>query len=55
MQKKCTEDANMRRFPLQRAQRLLFVGPIAVLLLISVKPARTQTNNYDFNATNDYS
>ncbi|HEX7698153.1 MAG TPA: hypothetical protein VF394_12180 [Candidatus Acidoferrum sp.] len=30
----------MRRFSLQCAQRLLFIGPIAVLLLISVTPAR---------------
>jgi hypothetical protein len=30
-------------------QRLLLIGPIAVLLLISATPAHTQTNNYEFN------
>ncbi len=39
----------MKRFFFQCAQRLLFVGPIAVLLLISVTPGRAQTNNYEFN------
>jgi hypothetical protein len=39
----------MRRFFLQCAQRLLFARPIAMLLLISVTPARAQTNNYEFN------
>jgi hypothetical protein len=39
----------MRRFALQCARRLLFVGPIAVLLLFSITPARAQTDNYEFN------
>jgi amidohydrolase family protein len=39
----------MKRLSLQCAPRFLFVGPIAVLLLISVTPARSQTNNYEFN------
>jgi Amidohydrolase len=39
----------MRKFSLQCARRLLFVGLIAALLLISVTPARTQTNSYEFN------
>ena len=30
-------------------QRLLLVGPIAVLLLIGVTPAHAQTNDYEFN------
>jgi len=39
----------MKRFLLQCARRLLFVGPVAALLLIPATPARTQTNNYEFN------
>jgi predicted TIM-barrel fold metal-dependent hydrolase len=39
----------MGRFSTKRAQRLLFVGPIAALLLICVTPARAQTSNYEFN------
>src|SRR6476659_915464 len=39
----------MRKFSLQCARRLLFVALIAALLLISVTPARTQTNSYEFN------
>jgi len=46
---KGTEDVNMRRFSLRSAQWLRFVGPVAMLLLISLTPARTQTNNYEFN------
>jgi Amidohydrolase len=49
MQTKNSEGANMRRFSLQRAQWLRFVGPIAVLLLMGVAPACTQTNSYEFN------
>ncbi|MBZ5506144.1 MAG: amidohydrolase [Acidobacteriia bacterium] len=39
----------MRRFFSQCARQLLCAGPIAVLLIISVMPARTQTNSYEFN------
>ena len=39
----------MRRVSLQCAQRWLFVVPIAMTLLISVTPARAQTDNYQFN------
>src|SRR6476660_7317638 len=39
----------MRWSSLQRAQWLLFVGTIAVLLLLCVTPARAQTNTYEFN------
>jgi hypothetical protein len=39
----------MRGFLAECAQRLVFVGLIAVLLLISFTPARAQTNNYEFN------
>ena len=39
----------MRSVPLQCAQRWLFRAPIAVILLISIGPARSQTNNYEFN------
>src|ERR1700730_2991528 len=46
---KGTEDVSMRRFSLRSAQWLRFVGPVAMLLLISLTPARTQTNNYEFN------
>ena len=34
---------------MQCAQWLLFVAPLAVLLLASVAPVRSQTNNYEFN------
>src|SRR6266850_7171280 len=49
MQTKCTEGVNRRRFSLQCAQWLLFVAPLAALLLASVAPVRSQTNNYEFN------
>ena len=39
----------MRRFSLQYAQRILLVGLIAVFLLISATPARSQTHIYEFN------
>ena len=39
----------MKRFSTQCMQWLLFFGPIAVLLLLSVAPARSQTSNYEFN------
>jgi hypothetical protein len=39
----------MKWFSTQCTQWLLFFGPIAVLLLMSVSPARAQTNNYEFN------
>jgi hypothetical protein len=48
-QTKCTEGIKMRRSFLQFAQRLLFVWSFAVLLLITVTPARAQTKNYEFN------
>jgi hypothetical protein len=38
----------MRGFSTECAQRLVFVGLIAVLLFISFTPARAQTNNYEF-------
>jgi hypothetical protein len=47
MQAKSTEAVNMRRFSLQYVPRLL--GPVAVLLLVSVAPVRSQTSNYEFN------
>jgi len=44
-------------FSLQCPQRLLLVGPIAVLVLlfIIVAPTRTQTNNYEFNDSHFHS
>jgi hypothetical protein len=39
----------VRSVPLQCAQRWLFLVPIAVILLTSIGPARSQTNNYEFN------
>jgi hypothetical protein len=39
----------MRKLFLSCAQRLLFVGSLAVLLLSNVAPGRGQTNNYEFN------
>jgi hypothetical protein len=39
----------MKRFSTQYMQWLLFFGPIAVLLAMSVSPAHAQTNNYEFN------
>jgi predicted TIM-barrel fold metal-dependent hydrolase len=39
----------MSRLSLQGVQSLLLVGTIAVLLLLSVTPARAQTNTYEFN------
>ena len=39
----------MRRLFLQCAYRLLFVGLIVVMLLMSITPARSQTGNYEFN------
>jgi hypothetical protein len=39
----------MKRFSTQCMQWLLFFGLIAVLLLLSVAPARSQTSNYEFN------
>jgi hypothetical protein len=40
---------SMRKLPLQGAQRLLFVGPLAVLWLIGVMPAVAQNDHYQFN------
>ena len=39
----------MKRFSLRCAQSLLFVAPLAIFLLDSVAPVRSQTNNYEFN------
>ena len=39
----------MRRLFLQCAHRLLFVGPIIVVLFMNITPARPQTSNYEFN------
>ncbi len=39
----------MRRLFLQCAHRLLFVGLIVVMLLMSITLARSQTGNYEFN------
>jgi hypothetical protein len=39
----------MRKFFMRCARRLLFFGPIAVLLLIGVTPAHAQTNDFEFN------
>jgi hypothetical protein len=39
----------MKSFSLQCAQRLRFVGSIIVLFLLSVSPAHSQNNNYEFN------
>jgi hypothetical protein len=39
----------MRRLFLQCAHRLLFVGLIVVMLLMSTTPAGSQTGNYEFN------
>src|SRR5580765_7243303 len=39
----------MRKFFLQCKQWLRFAGPIAMLLLVSVRSARTQTSNFEFN------
>jgi hypothetical protein len=36
-------------FPLRCVQWLLFVGPLVVLLPLSVRPACAQINNYEFN------
>jgi hypothetical protein len=47
-QAKFTEGVNMKRFSLRCAQSLLFVAPLAILLLLSVAPVRSQTNNYQF-------
>jgi hypothetical protein len=49
MQTEFTKGVNMRRLFLQCTQRLLFVGLIVVVLLMSVTPARSQINNYEFN------
>ena len=38
-----------RRFASRYAQRLLFVASLALVLLVSVAPVRSQTNNYEFN------
>jgi hypothetical protein len=48
-QAKTTEGVNMRRFSSQCAQWLAFAGPIAVLVLVGVTPARSQNNNCEFN------
>jgi Amidohydrolase len=40
---------NMKWFSTHCTQWLLFFGPIAVLLHISVTPAHAQSNNYEFN------
>jgi hypothetical protein len=37
------------RFASRYAQRLLFVASLALALLVSVAPVRSQTNNYEFN------
>ena len=39
----------MKGFSFEITRRLLFVGKIAVLLLISIAPGRSQTKNYEFN------
>jgi hypothetical protein len=39
----------MRRFSTERAQRLVFVAPIAMLLLFGATLGRAQTNHYEFN------
>jgi hypothetical protein len=39
----------MNRFLLRCAQRLRFIGPMAVLLLIGVTPTPAQINDYEFN------
>ena len=39
----------MKRFSLRCAQSLLFVAPLAIFLLVSVAPVRSQTNNHEFN------
>jgi hypothetical protein len=39
----------MKRISLQCAQQVVFVGPIAALLLISIAPTRAQTSAYEFN------
>jgi hypothetical protein len=49
MQTTRAEGAEMKRFSLRCAQRLLFVGTIAALLLINITPVGAQTNNYEFN------
>jgi hypothetical protein len=41
--------ARVKRLSLEIARRLLFLGKIAVLLLITIAPGRSQTKNYDFN------
>jgi predicted TIM-barrel fold metal-dependent hydrolase len=46
---KCTEGVKMRRSYFEFQKRLLSVGSFAVLLLVMVTPARSQTNNYEFN------
>jgi hypothetical protein len=43
------EIADVKSVPLQCAKRWLLLVPIAVILLISVGPARSQTSNYEFN------
>jgi hypothetical protein len=39
----------MRNCFMRCARRLLFFGPIAVLLPIGVTPAHAQTNGFEFN------
>jgi len=41
--------ADMKMLFLQRAQRLLIVGPMAVFFLFCAATARSQTNDYEFN------
>src|SRR5258705_10120725 len=49
MQTNSLKGVNMRRLFLPCAHRLLFVGLIVVMLLISITPVRSQTSDYEFN------